>query len=235
MRLIKVQGTIIVVSLAVTLIFLLNENMESISQLLDGKGSELVFASGFILIYFCSAFLFIFDQKSAFTIVKQYVAVVIFLLVLLLNSSHFVLYLSSYWSQSLPLESLLIGIVLGVGICTSFAILFYFTLRYSDAFLYSKTARYFLLFFAIGQLMQSIVLLQQVDILPFRYFIWSSSHVIAENSEFGQLLRVLIGYETTPSFLQGITYLAAFIVPVLINLSISQGRCFVRQTYGDKL
>lgn len=236
MRLITVQRTIIVLSLAVTLIFLLNENMESISQLFDGKGSELVFASGFILIYFCSAFLFIFDQRSAFTFVKQYVAIVIFLLVLLLNGSHFILYLTSYWSQSVPLEPLLIGIVLGVGICTSFAILLYFTLRYSDAILYFKTSRYFLIFFAIGQLMQSIVLLQQVDILPFSSFIWNSSHVIAENSELGQLLRVLIGYETTPSLIQCIVYLAAFVVPVILNQRINRSRCCAHQlTYGDKL
>jgi high-affinity iron transporter len=217
-------------SLAILLVFILSQSMEKISQLFDGKGTELFFTFGFIIIYFCSAFLFLVKNKNRLFTLKKYVALVVFLLVFSLNGSHFILYLTSYWTQSLPFEPLLIGIILGVGICASFAILLYFLLRYSDAYIYNKTSNYFLLFFAIGQLMQSIVLLQQVDILPYSSIGWNSSNFIAENSEFGQLLRVLFGYETTPSFLQLSIYLIAFIVPVLI----SKNRHVVRLAYGEK-
>lgn len=224
----------IIIVLAIFVVFLLSQYMEKISQLFDGNGTELVFSFGFILIYFCSAFLFLFDNKYRFINVKKILALVVFLLVFSLNGSHFMLYLSSYWTQSLPLssgvESLFIGIVLAVGICVSFAILLYFLLRYSDDSIHIKTSCYFLLFFATGQLMQSIVLLQQVDILPLSSIIWNSTSLIAEKSEIGQLLRVLFGYETTPSFIQLIIYLTAFIVPVFI----SKSRYCSRLTYGEK-
>ncbi|MBL4900094.1 MAG: hypothetical protein JKX76_10740 [Colwellia sp.] len=222
------------------LVFILSQNMEGISQLFDGKGTEVIFSFGFVLIYFCSVHLFLFDNKDHITNVKKSLASTLFLLVLLLNGSHFVLYFSSYLTQSpsfefsggelAGFESLFIGIILAVGICISFAILLYFLLRYCDAFIHTKTSRYFLLFFATGQLMQTIVLLQQVDILPMSHIVWNSSSLITENSEIGQLLRVLIGYETTPSIMQLITYLIAFIVPVLMRKS----RYINRLAYGEK-
>jgi high-affinity iron transporter len=230
----------VIIVLAISLVFLLSQYMEITSQLFDGKGTELIFSFGFILIYFCSALLFLFDNKDRFIKVKKTLALVVFLLVFSLHGLHFILYLTSYWAQSSPFESsgfeasafesLFIGIILAVGICVSFAILLYFLLRYSDASIHIKTSCYFLLFFATGQLMQSIVLLQQVDVLPLSSIIWNSTSLIAEKSELGQLFRVLFGYETTPSFMQLITYLTAFIVPVFI----SKSRCFFRLAYGEK-
>lgn len=224
------KNWIVISGLAITLVFLFSQYMEKTSQLFEGKGTELVFSFSFILIYLCSALLFLLDTKDRFINVRKFLALVVFLLVCSLHGSHFILYLTSYWAQSLQFESLFIGIILGVGICASFAILLYFLLRYSDCFIYTKTSCYFLLLFAIGQLMQSIVLLQQVDILPLSDIIWNSTNLIAENSEFGQVLRVLFGYETTPSFMQLIIYLTAFIVPVFI----SESRYFVRLAYGEK-
>ena len=239
-RLITHKSVIFISSFAMSLAFILNQYMETISQLFDGKGTEFVFSFGFIVIYCCSALLFLLNENHGFNNVKRSLALIVFLLVFSLNGSHFMLYLSSYWTQSLSFElsefksagfeSLVIGIILAVGICASFAILLYFLLRYSDTYIHIKSSCYFLLFFAIGQLMQSIFLLQQVDVLPFNSIIWNSSNLIVENSEFGQLLHVLFGYETTPSFLQLIIYFTAFIVPVFI----SKHRYVVRLAYGEK-
>lgn len=214
-------NVILMNSLAIFLLLLLSQNMEKISQLFDGKGTEIVFSFGFSIIYLCSALLFILNSKQYFIGVKKTLALVVILLVFSLNGSHFMLYLSSYSTQSLPLlsgfESLFIGIVLAVGICTSFAILLYFLLRYCDANIQSNTSCYFLLFFALGQLMQSIVLLQQVDVLPMSNSLWNSTGFIAENSELGQLFNVLFGYETTPSLMQFIIYFIALVIPIFIS------------------
>ena len=67
--------------------------------------------------------------------------------------------------------------------------------------------------------MHAIVLLQQADLLSSSQPVWDSSSIIAENSELGQLLTVLFGYETTPSTTQLITYVVAFIIPVMISNS----------------
>ncbi len=240
MGFITYQNLIALSILACTLIFALSHYIESLSQLFDGKGTEVIFSLGFIIVYFCSALIFLSGHEDRFNKVKKHLSLVILLLVLLLNGSHFILYLTSYWSQSslfesigfesTGFESLFLGITLAVGICASIAILFYFILRYSDRVINTKTSGYFLLLFAIGQLMQSIVLLQQVDVLPMSRILWNSTNLIAENTELGQLFRVLIGYETTPSLMQLVIYLTALIVPVLI----SKSRYCVWLAYGEK-
>lgn len=213
------------------LVYLLSVNMEKTSELFGGKGTEIIFSFGFIIIYLSSVILFIFNKNQQLFNIKKHLASLVFLLVLLLNGTHFVLYLNGYLAQSLQFESLLIGIILGVGICASIAILLYFLLRYCDNSIHSEISGYFLLFFAIGQLMQSIVLLQQVDVLPMSKIVWNSTNFIAERSELGQLLRVLVGYETTPSSMQLMTYLVAFFIPVLL----SKSQFFTRLISGKKI
>ena len=65
--------------------------------------------------------------------------------------------------------------------------------------------------------MHAIVLLQQVDILSSSQALWDSSRFLTEDSEVGQLLTVLFGYESTPSLLQVIIYIIAFSLPVMIS------------------
>ena len=235
-RIVTIKKIVALNILVIILVLLLNYFMEEISQLFDGKGTEFVFSAGFILIYLCCALVFLLGNKRLYSRAQKSLSLVILLLVLTLNSSNFMLYLTSYWTQSLTgeysgVESLFVGIILAVGICISVAILLFFFLRYCDANLHKKTSNYFLLFFALAQLMQSIVLLQQVDVLPLSYSLWNSSNFITESSEIGQLLRVLIGYETTPSLMQLIVYICAFIIPVYL----STNRFFVRFTSGEAL
>lgn len=205
--------------ISIIAVFILSNNLETLSQQVDGKGVELFFAFGLLLIYVFSVGLFIFNEADDDSNVKKPIAFSILLVISSLNGAHFIVYLTSYWSQAQQIESMLIGIVLGGGICLSISILFYFLLKFSDRNLYLNTSNYFLLFFAIGQLMHAIVLLQQVDVLSSSEPVWDSGNFIAENSELGQLLTVLFGYETTPSTMQLITYAMAFIIPVMISNS----------------
>ena len=228
---ITLVNVIFISGLAILFSLTLHQCMERISVSFDGKGSEFLFSSGFILIYICSVLLFLLSRNNHFTHVTKVLASIVFLLVFSLNGSHFTFYLISHWTQGKTgFEPLLIGIVLALGICVSVAILLYFLLGYSEKKIHIKTSQYFLLFFSLGQLMQSIALLQQVDALPLSYSLWNSNQFITENSELGQLLGVMFGYETTPSLMQLIVYLAAFIVPVLI----SHNHYFTRLTSGDK-
>lgn len=227
----SIKHLIIISILSCLLVYFLSINMEKSSQTFGGKGNEILFSFGFILIYLISVGLFLFNNKKQVSKVKLYLAAIVFVSVLTFNGSHFILYLNGYTAQQLQFESLLIGIILGVGICASFSILFYFLLRYCDGSIHSEISGYFLLLFAVGQLMQSIVLLQQVDILPTSQIVWNSTNFISENSEVGQLLRVLVGYETTPSSMQLITYLVAFFIPVFI----SKSQYFYRLAYGENI
>ena len=199
--------------------FILSANLENISQAVEGKGVELLYSLGLLLVYCASITLFMRNVTLGNTMTNLLSAFVIFFIISCLNGAQFIIYLTSYWAQAQQIESLLIGIILGGGICLSIAILFYFLLRYTDQKSYPATSNYFLLFFIIGQLMQAIILLQQVDILPSSQPLWDSSQFIDENSELGQLLTVLFGYESTPSPLQFIVYIIAFIIPMMFRNS----------------
>ncbi len=197
--------------------FILSYNLERISLSIEGKGTEVLFAFGLLVIYFASIALFILNNKSVDTLTKKRIAFIVFFIISCLNGADFIIYLTSYWANAQQVDSMLIGIVLGGGICLSIAILLYFLLIYVNQKIHLKMFNYFLLLFAVGQLMKAIVLLQQVDSLPSSSPVWDSSHLISENSELGQLLMALFGYEATPSYIQLVTYAVAFVIPVLMS------------------
>ncbi|WP_159820455.1 hypothetical protein [Colwellia sp. 20A7] len=196
--------------------FILSSHLENLSLILDGKGTELFLSFGAIIVYLSTVCLFILSHKNDYTSVKKYLAILIFFIISVFNGAHFIIYLVSYWTQAQQDETVLIGITLGGGICLSISILFYFLLRYLDKRIYNQSSCYFLLFFGLGQLMQAIMFLQQVDIFSSSQSIWDSGEIIAEDSGLGQLLTVLFGYETTPSLLQLVSYAAALILPVML-------------------
>tara|TARA_R110002050_G_scaffold162493_3_gene292399 strand:+ start:467 stop:1246 length:780 start_codon:yes stop_codon:yes gene_type:complete len=193
--------------------FILSKNLENISQTYDGMGAELFLSFGYLLIYVFSTFLFLFNDKQY---TKQ-LGFLVFYIITSINGSHFIIYLANYWTQAQQVESMFIGIILGGGICLSISILLYFLLKSADRNFYFQTSKYFLLLFSLGQLMHAIVLLQQVDILSSSQALWDSSRFLTEDSEVGQLLTVLFGYESTPSLLQVIIYIIAFSLPVMIS------------------
>lgn len=199
--------------------YLLSINLESLSQRIDGKGVELFLSFGHILIYCSIAILFMLNNARRDLAIKSQLALIIFFILTCINGAHFIIYLTHYWEQVQQVESMILGIILGGGICLSISILFYFLLIHADQKIYLKTSRYFLLFFALGQLMQAVVLLQQVDIISSSQPVWDSGKLIAENSEIGQLLTVLFGYESTPSLLQVLLYAIALMIPVILSKS----------------
>mgnify|MGYP000137805701 FL=1 len=214
---IRLKGLVLSLILVTLSAFILSSFLEIISQAADGRGIELFLSFGLILVYFSSIGLFVLNRSHGDTSIKTPLAFIIFFIISCLNGAFFIVYLTSYWEKAQQVESMLIGVILGGGICLSIAILLYFLLKKSDQKIHPNTSNYFLLFFTIGQLMHAIVLLQQVDILPSSQPLWDSGKLIAENSELGRLLTVLFGYETTPSPLQFITYAIAFIIPVIIS------------------
>ncbi len=218
------------VTVVIILASILSCFLENISQTFNNKGVELFTCFGIVLVYLSSVGLFVLKSSNKNTLIKISLALIIFFIISCFNGAHFIIYFTSYWSKVQPIQPMLIGLVLGGGICLSIAIIFYFSLKYFDQNINSNTSNYFLLFFTVGQLMQVIVQLQQVDILPSSQPIWDSGKFIAENSELGQLLTVLFGYETTPSPLQLSIYFIAFIIPLVTH----NFKAFLLLFYGEK-
>ena len=215
--LIRAKWRILGVVLTIVSVFVLSENLEKISQFYDGMGMELFLSLSYLFIYIFSIFIFVFDGKHY---AKQ-LAFLVFYIISCINGAHFIIYLTNYWSQAQQVDSMLIGIILGGGICLSISILLFFILKSAERNFYFQTSRYFLLLFSVGQLMHAIALLQQVDVLASSQALWDSSCFITEDSEVGQLLTVLFGYESTPSLLQIIIYIIAFSTPVMISKLIT--------------
>jgi high-affinity iron transporter len=110
----------------------------------------------------------------------------------------------------------IIGVIIGTGISVSIAILLYFILLALEKKTTLKVSGYLLLFFGVGQLMQALQLLEQVDVISSHTQLWSTSDFIAESSELGYFFTILFGYEATPSAMQLLRYLTAIIVPILL-------------------
>ncbi len=216
------------------IVLLLSYFMPMLSQLFSGTGLEILFSILFSLIYCFIVISFLLNKTSShkqwqdktlldqqtLTQQKTLLSLAILLLVLCVHGSYFSLYVMSLTIQNTALETLysgiVVGVIIGTGICLSIAILLYFILV-----TFAKTSRnpivcYFLLLFGVGQLIQGLQLLEQVDIVSSNAHLWSTNYLISEDSELGYFLTILFGYEATPSAMELIVYLIAIIVPILI-------------------
>ncbi|PKI17904.1 hypothetical protein [Colwellia sp. 12G3] len=207
---------------------LFSHYMPGLSQLFDGTGLDIFFSILFSFIYIFIVISFLLNRASVhklnknqiFNQMQTYMSLGILLLVLCVHGSYFSLYVMSLTISNAVIDTLysgiVIGVIIGTGICLSIAILLYFILITFDKKLKGKVICYFLLLFGVAQLMQGLQLLEQVDIISSNVHLWSTSYLIAEDSELGYFLTILFGYEATPSAMELIVYLAAIIVPILI-------------------
>lgn len=216
------------------IVFLLSYFMPTLSQLFSGTGLEILFSILFSLIYCFIVISFLLNKTSShkqwqdktlldqqtLTQQKTLLSLAVLLLVLCVHGSYFSLYVMSLTIQNTALDTLysgiVVGVIIGTGICLSIAILLYFILV-----TFAKTSRsqivcYFLLLFGVGQLIQGLQLLEQVDIISSNAHLWNTNYLIAEDSELGYFLTILFGYEATPSAMEFIVYLSAIIVPILM-------------------
>ena len=216
------------------IVLLLSYFMPELSQLFLGKGLEIFYSILFSVIYGCIVISFLCtteasqEQKQDKTLLdqqtltqkKQIVSLVILLLVLCVHGSYFSLYVMSLTIQNTEIDTLysgiVVGVIIGTGICLSIAILLYFILVTIAKKTGRKIVSYFLLLFGVGQLIQGLQLLEQVDIISSNVPLWSTNYLIAENSELGYFLTILFGYEATPSVMELLVFLSAIIVPIFV-------------------
>jgi high-affinity iron transporter len=141
-------------------------------------------------------------------------------LVLALNGANFLVYFTGYWSQSGAVQPLLLGLILGLGICISIGILLYFSVLFSDQNLTPYTSAFLLVLYGAGQLMQASNRLLQIDRFPDGKLLWDANWLIKESSELGHFLTALFGYDATPTSLQLTLYLTAVAVPLVIFIMV---------------
>lgn len=216
-----------------SLVLFISHNMASISLLFSGMGVEIIFSILFCLTYLIIASFFVLTGVSRYlsngelptyqwaSHYQTLLGITVYLLVFCLHGSYFSLYLMSLSFENVAVQPLLVGVIIGTGISLSVSILLYFILVALDKKLPITISRYFLLLFGVGQLMQIIQLIEQVDLISSSTLLWSTNHLIAEESELGYLITILFGYEATPSAGQIVLYLTATLVPILMVNAMS--------------
>jgi len=132
----------------------------------------------------------------------------------LIYGNHFLIYILGYWQQSFAVNALIIGSTLGLGVCISFSILFYFSVNYLIKKFTITILFFFLLLHASGQLLPALNLAVQVDLITQHAVFWDSSGLVSESSELGRLLKALFGYEAKPSLLEIFIFVISTFLPL---------------------
>lgn len=120
------------------------------------------------------------------------------------------LYLSGFVADRGAWSTVALGSALGAGIGISAgALLFYAVvgMRRARAL---RAAQLLIALFGGNMAAQGVLLLIQADWIPGGATLWSTAHLLAEDSVLGQLLYALVGYEATPSVWQATAYAAMF-------------------------
>jgi high-affinity iron transporter len=138
--------------------------------------------------------------------------VVVVALGIVREGSEIILYLSGVLGQPGNITPVMLGTLMAAGIgCSSALLLFYF-LNGLEAKLALRTTLVLLALFSANMMSQATLLLIQADWLPYTPELWNSSGLLSEQGITGQLLYALVGYEATPSVLQGSVYLCTAVL-----------------------
>jgi len=161
--------------------------------------------------------LLVLSPNQQFLLTKQrLIAFVIIILVFSLNNTSFSWYLLNYTNENKPLESLLLGLILGGGIGLSVAILLYFFLDWVRNRFSTTTPLIFLFLFAAGQLIRGIKLLAQVDLWPETPLLFNFSGWLPAQSILAPLFSVIFGYQERMTQLNVAVYILALVLPIIL-------------------
>ncbi|MCF2949242.1 hypothetical protein L0668_14075 [Paraglaciecola aquimarina] len=218
----------LIVGLGLTV--LLVGKLNSLGNWLEGTGVELILFSIQVINYFLALYLtYQFIHKQTDKKLLIFSASIMLILTIANKGTNFVVYFSGYFGELGALQSMLVGLFLGLGICLSLMILLYFVLTWLDTKITSLISIICIPIYSIGQLTNSLPLLVQVDLINGSETIWDTQNILSDQSELGQLFNVLFGYQATPSFNQFVLYISTLLILLLMmgraNLAtFKQGR-----------
>ena len=200
-------GTLAGFLMAVGLYF----NLSVVSEWFEGGGLELI--KTLVLVVMLSGLgEFVRRQYQGITSSTEWLSALLMVGITFINVIHFIIYLLAYWSASDAGTSLILGNVIGLGISLSVGVLLYVAVAAIRIQLIKLAV---LTVFFAGQIAGIAMLLEQINLLPNQNRLWDTSGWVADDSEYGHFLNVLIGYEATPTGAYMLIYLAAVLFPVM--------------------
>jgi high-affinity iron transporter len=184
-----------------------------ISQFAEGAGLELLECTLLLVTFFSASILQLKLQKGSDTTVF---AILMLSSIILANGTNFIIYLFGYWSSVTSPLPIALGTILGIGICTSIAVL----LLLSVDGLRQSVKTTLLTLFAAGQFANIATLLEQVNWISSTRILWNSSNILSDESEYGHFARALFGYEASPTNAFMLFYCFAFVLPFLVKFIV---------------
>jgi len=184
------------------------------SELFEGSGIERFYVALLLTSYSCLFFIntsTLKNKRLALT-TKSIILVGINAFVIF-KVSAFLIFFDVYFQQQNNTINVLIGCIIGLGICASFSTLFTFIL----AELIDLNKRIIIniiwALFLAGQITQIVTYLSQVNLIHVGSPVLHLGAFIQEASEYGHVLKALFGYEQSPSMLFIIIYSVTFAIP----------------------
>lgn len=204
----KIRLLITAMFIVVAIMLLTTPVLSTITRLAEGNGLELLFI---LLLSLLLLSLLLQITHWRYRTAMTWVAVILQMVICAINVLLFSL---TSVGNAGAAESLWLGAVLALGICTSIAVLAYQLLaelcRWSSWWLGVMLA-----LVAARQGSEVINLLSQTDLITQQQSVWDSSGFLAEQSELGVFFHAWFGYEATPDSVQLAAW-AGVVVLVLV-------------------
>ena len=202
-------------------------NTAAVSDWFDGVGQEVVNASLQIAIYVCLMLFIIrfsIDRNGTGEHDRRLSSLMILSVGLAITreGSEILIYLSGFTSDLDLFMPILIGGLVGAGIGISIGALTYYLLLNINPAWKPHLCITVIALVGAGLASQAALLLIQADWLPSQAPLWDSSGWLPEDSVTGQLLYALIGYEATPTPIQGGVYFVALLVPIALTTLVKK-------------
>ena len=203
------------VSLA--LILVLFRVSANVSEMLDGAGLEILRAS-MIMLSYCSLVigtLLATLQRERLAKRCLFAGIILFTVV---KGSAFLIFFDVYLQQTEARYTVLTGIFVGGSICLSFSAIHFFLLQEGYASRLRPLMVLFWWLFLAGLLGHVISPLAQVNVISTDSAVWNTEFLIHDSSEYGHVLKALVGYESTPSLAFLWLYSLAILIPLGLTL-----------------
>jgi len=206
---------------------LLAFNLDIITDALDGAGQEVANAALQTLVY-CFTVGIVWLSVGIENGRAQIRTLTIFMALavacaMIREGSETMVYITGFSAVAEHRTAVYAGGAIGAGIGLSLGVLMFSALRALDAKLARAACLVLLGLIGSGMVMQSTMLLEQVDWLPAGPALWGSSGFINEQSIAGQLLYAVFGYESSPSGIQVALYIASVLITAAAYL-VARGR-----------
>jgi high-affinity iron transporter len=155
------------------------------------------------------------DVRQAVTVGSTWALFSLAFVAVLREGIETALFLTAAAFSATPVETL-IGGALGLAIAVVLGWLMFAVGRRLDVRAFFRVTSILLILFAAGLLAHGVRELQEAALLPtFIEHVWDVNFILDENSTAGTFLQALFGYNSNPSLLEVVSYVAYFVVITL--------------------